>query len=855
MSRKRLLPEDEAYPEQNLLVESAENLLHAPISIFSLSPAGEGLFVNPALAEMLGYASTRDLLAAVSESAEEIYADPEDLRHFLRTLESNGSCSGYECLMMRQDGSGLWVSKNAHAVYDKQGKISHYQVYAIDISKYKQNYAHLRTEKKGPAQTSQTWQSTFDALPDLIALINKEHRIICTNQAMADRLQCSAEDLQGRFCFEVVHGLAHPPEFCPHLKTLSTYRTESAELYEQQLNGYFNVSTTPMFDEKGQLSGCVHSARDITERKHYEKKIQELSQFTQATLDGLSANIALLNEQGRILFVNKAWRDFALANGVSADKVSEGINYLEVCNQARGTESTEELDFEQSLNRVLQRESAGFNFEYPCHAPGRQRWFVVRVTPLPDKYQKGAVVDHEEITARKKAEKKLQDNEKFLQDIIRSMPGAVYQFRMDSQGNMHMQYISPGAAAVLDKDIETLLDPAQLFSNVHAEDQERITQSIHDSARIMQIWDQEFRIITSQGETRWIQACASPHQVPGQGIVWNGVLSDITRRKEAEDLLLRNKDNFAREQSRWLQAITDTMGEGLYVMDAKGCISFVNPAAASILGYEKEDLLGREAHEMFHYHIDSTDGQKTAIQDCPFFKSVMQGETYIAEELFHSKDGCVFPVQVISKPMLDNGLVTGSVTAFNDITERKETEQALRISEDRYFKVMSAVNDGIWDWYLQTGYVYFDERYYTMAGYEPDEFAHDFHEFLKRVHPEDCQKVEQHVQEHLAGKAPVFDIEFRFLQKNNQWLWIRGRGKVVQWDAQGRPQRMVGTHADITKRKLAEYATQAKSEFLANMSHEIRTPMNGVIGMTNLLLDTELDHEQRSYAVSIQASG
>jgi PAS domain S-box-containing protein len=121
---------------------------------------------------------------------------------------------------------------------------------------------------------------------------------------------------------------------------------------------------------------------------------------------------------------------------------------------------------------------------------------------------------------------------------------------------------------------------------------------------------------------------------------------------------------------------------------------------------------------------------------------------------------------------------------------------------------MAATNNGIWDWNVKTDEIYFDARYFTMAGYEPDAFPHKFEEWEKRVHPDDIENARYAIQKHLNGESSMFDFEFRFLRKDKKWMWIQGRGKAVDHDSQGNVVRMIGTHSDITERKQTEWTIQ-----------------------------------------------
>ncbi len=136
--------------------------------------------------------------------------------------------------------------------------------------------ARLEAEKERQAvlRAKQEWERTFDALPDLIAILDDHHRIVRVNRAMAGRLGCKPDECAGRICYDAVHGLDAPPAFCPHVLTLSDGREHMMEVHEDCLGGDFLVSTSPLADEQGHRIGSVHVSRDITSRKLMEEELR-----------------------------------------------------------------------------------------------------------------------------------------------------------------------------------------------------------------------------------------------------------------------------------------------------------------------------------------------------------------------------------------------------------------------------------------------------------------------------------------------------------------------------------------------------------------------------------------------------
>ncbi|MCK4493213.1 MAG: PAS domain S-box protein, partial [Methylococcales bacterium] len=173
-------------------------------------------------------------------------------------------------------------------------------------------------------------------------------------------------------------------------------------------------------------------------------------------------------------------------------------------------------------------------------------------------------------------------------------------------------------------------------------------------------------------------------------------------------------------------------------------------------------------------------------------------------EWIHTRaDGENFPTKICLTriPYQDKGIL---YAVCHDLTQHKETERAFKDSEKRFELAMSVANDGIWDWNLKEGRILLDARYYTMAGYEAKEYPAVYEEWKKRIHPDDFSPIKKAMDDFVARKKPTYDVEFRFLCKNGVYLWIRSRGKIIDWDEKNRPLRIVGTHADIDAHRKAK---------------------------------------------------
>jgi diguanylate cyclase (GGDEF)-like protein/PAS domain S-box-containing protein len=270
-------------------------------------------------------------------------------------------------------------------------------------------------------------------------------------------------------------------------------------------------------------------------------------------------------------------------------------------------------------------------------------------------------------------------------------------------------------------------------------------------------------------------------------------------------LMLRALDSRLSERGR-LKLISDTMGQGLYLTDAAGKIVSMNPQACQILGYEAQFAAGRSAHDLFHKHGENGFLPET---ECPMIQGLSEGEEFRGETQFERADGNTIEVSVVSRSIMSNAggkqRAVGAVTVFEDIGERKQAEAAVRESRQRLANIVWGTGVGTWEWNVQTGETRFNERWAEQLGYKLEELEPTTIATWERLtHPEDLACSEEALQRHFSGETKHYEAEVRVRHRDGRWIWILDRGRVVSWSENGEPEWIVGTHLDITERKVAE---------------------------------------------------
>ena len=355
------------------------------------------------------------------------------------------------------------------------------------------------------------------------------------------------------------------------------------------------------------------------------------------------------------------------------------------------------------------------------------------------------------------------------------------------------------------------------------------------------------------GAIRWIRNRTFPvSDSEGKFSRVVGIAEDITDRRQAEEELYRSR--------QMLQSILDNIPQRVFWKDRNSIYLGCNRAFASdaelnspaeIVGKSDLDLGFSEVADL--YRADD--------------KLVMEGgfPKLNYDERQNKPGGNTRWVRTNKLPLRDReGDVIGVLGTYEDITQRRQVEQALMEAEEKYRSLVFNIPDVAWSIDAAGQYVFISPTVEKITGYSASEIeGHGTRFIVERIHPDDIDAVLAAMGGLFARDEP-YNAECRVQARSGEWIWVHDRA-VSTYEKNG-VRYADGLLSNITERKQAEEAmrkakeaaedaNRAKSDFLAKMSYEIRTPMNGVIGMAGLLLDTELTPEQRQYAEIVRSSG
>jgi PAS domain S-box-containing protein len=514
--------------------------------------------------------------------------------------------------------------------------------------------------------------------------------------------------------------------------------------------------------------------RDITDQKSEEKALKESEERFRALHEASFGGIGI-HDKGIILDCNHGLVDIT---GYSMDELI-GMNGLDLIapkwrdlvlqNIVTGYEKSYDVEGVRKDGTTYPLEIIGKNIPYH----GR----TVRVTEFRD------------LSRRKQDQEALHESEDRYRKIVAAITDYIYTVHVEGGRAVYTEH-SPACEAVTGYRVEEFnTDPYLWFNMVVEEDRERVREYFNQVLMDNHAGPIEHRIFHKDGSVRWVANMPVVHRDEAGAIIfYDGVLSDITERKNAEEAI--------RQRQAKLDSIFRAAPTGIGVV-ADRILLEVNDRICEMTGYSREELVGKTAR-IFYPTQEDFDYVGTEK-----YCQIQDKGTGTVETHWKQKDGTIIDILLSSTPIVPGDLLAGVTFTALDITERKQAEEALKESEERYRLMAELTGKLVYDYDVPTGRITWHGAISQLTGYSPEEFgAVDIKAFNEMIQPEDRTEVVVILEAALKECGP-YNAEYRLLRKDGTYIFVEDHGVFLP-DDKGRAVRMLGILGDISVRKQAD---------------------------------------------------
>jgi len=302
---------------------------------------------------------------------------------------------------------------------------------------------------------------------------------------------------------------------------------------------------------------------------------------------------------------------------------------------------------------------------------------------------------------------------------------------------------------------------------------------------------------TKTGEKIPVETKVSKIILNGESYIL-GISRDTTAWIRANQQLAQSEEKFKKsfELSTRMMAISN-FETGKYID--------VNELFLETTGFTRDEVIGKTSIELGLYPANGRKAILAKLLNNGFVKGEEVG--FILSKKNKTIDSLFDAV------LFESNECRYMFSVAEDITDKKKNAMALASSEEQLNLVIEGTNDGFWDWNIQTGKGEYSSRWAEMIGYKPEEIENNVKFWKDSIHPDDKPYVFEELDKHQQGITERYSTEHRLKCKDGSYMWVLDRGKIVEWDLDNKPLRMVGTHSDITDKKVAEQKLQYRESF------------------------------------------
>jgi PAS domain S-box-containing protein len=730
--------------------------------IWAIDASAHTTFVNPQMAEMLGYTADemlgRHLFTFMDEQGVEIAKQ-------LLERRKAGIPEQHDFEFLRKDGTRIYTRLDTSSLIDEEGKYAGALASVMDMTEQRQLEAALREDEE-------RLRVLFDNLTIGVYRTTPEGKILTTNPALVKMLgYASLKELESRNLEEEGFHPTYPrSQFKELMEQKGEVRGfESAWHTQDGSVIYVRENARAIRGKDGNILYYEGTAEDITERKKGEESLEFERKQLLSIFEGMDESVHVIDPATyEILYANP-----------SLEKTFGRKLVGQICYKVFRNLDT---PCENCVYRNV-FENGGKPYKWEFHNPVVARTLAMssQIIRWPD----GRDVLLElatDITDQKRAELALRENEEKYRDLVENISEVVYA--VDTHGVI--TYLSPV--------IETLTEhePSEAIGRrfadfIHPEDRQYMIERLQQVLRGEPRQSSEFRIMTKSGAVRWVQTSSRPIVHNGQVLGVQGVLIDITERKRVEEAL--------RESEERLRILFDNLTIGVYRTTPEGRILTANPAFVKMLGYSAfDELAARNLDDEAVYLAYPRDQ----------FKALMErdGEIRGLEAVWKRRDGSFTSVRENARAVQgEDGEILYYEGTAEDITERKQAEEALRLTQ---FSIESIVDAALWMG-PDAHFVYANDAACRMLGYSRQELlsmtAHD----INPQHPPEVWP--DHWRELKERRSFTFEACMR--KKDGQGLSVEITPNYLEFEGKEYNCAFV---RDITERKQIEQALRRSEE-------------------------------------------
>lgn len=541
------------------------------------------------------------------------------------------------------------------------------------------------------------------------------------------------------------------------------------------------VTISPVRDQQGRLTHYVSIETDITERIQAQ---QERDCFFNISCDLL----CVANFEGYFVRVNPAWERTL---GYTEEEL-KARPLIELIHPEDRDRTRAELERLKAGNNTLE-----FENRYRCK-DGTYRWLLWTSTPVVEQNRIYAVA--RDITQRKQAEVKIRESE----ERFRTIANFTYdwEYWIDPQANF--LYVSPSCERITGyRPEEFIQNPQLLIAIVHPEDRSMILDYLQAHLREDRPHFVDFRIITRTGETRWIaHHCQSIYSSDGNWLGRRVSCRDISEQKQIEQALRESEERYRR--------IIETTIEGVWMIDVANKTTFVNQQMAAMLGCGVEEMIGKS---MFEF-VDSESWETAAAN----LERRRLGLSKQHDLKFRRQTGEMIWTSVSIAPIFDtSGQYVGAFAMIADITKRKQMEEALRESEERFRLMADHAPVLIWISGNDSLRYFFNQSWLSFTGRTLEQEVGNG--WMENIHPEDREAFLQAYRRKFQVREK-FSLEYRLKRADGEYRWLLETG-MPQLNRSREFTGYIGSCIDITESKQTRQQLHQINEQLREGIHAL----------------------------------